>query len=244
MKKLLVGLAAVLGLSPDGKGQDLAWLVEQAPMISMVLVQVLAQAPSFSAKVQVHVSGNADPDSSDASGTLEFQKEGMRWEAKLADITAAQLTANARSVVRQINGDQFLLLTRADQKANYLILSGAQCYLEGVLPALKLSRSKEPAGEATLQGHPCSKELLTAVRADGATNEVVVWRAKDLKSPPLQVQITDAGEFFRIRFTEAHFRTIPADRFQIPQNLAKYNSVEDLLQSVLLEKMKKRMGLQ
>ena len=242
MKRWLI-LAGLFALSLQAVGQDVSWLLDEAPVVSMVLVKSLEKCPAFSAKVEIHVSGKADPSPSDAAGTIESQGGNLRWEAKLGDIRSAQLSPNARAAVRQVNGEQFVVLTRADQKANYLVLTGAQACLQQPLPPLRLSSANPHAATERIDGRICSKERLRAVQSGGTTNDVVVWRAKDLKNLPVQIQFTDSGETIQVRFRDISVRSISTERFRIPGGLAKYSSVEDLVQSVVVERVKKRMGL-
>src|SRR5262249_29869246 len=122
-----------------GQAQDVGWIVESSPLVSMILVKSLEKCSSFSAGVDVNISGKADPVPSSATGSLAFRGGSCRWDVKLGDIKSAQLTSNAKAVIRQINGDQFLLLTRPEEHANYLVLAQAQAYLEQPLPSLKLT---------------------------------------------------------------------------------------------------------
>jgi len=214
-------------------------MVESSPLVSMILVKSLEKCPAFSAAVAVTVSGKADPLPSAATGTLSSRGGNFRWEVKLGDIKSAQLTANAKAVIRQINGDQFLLLTRSDQHANYLVMARAQAYLEQPLPSLKLVNKGRPVSE-TLATKPCTKEHFTASAPDSTALDVLVWKTKD--HAPAQIQITDAGELIQIRFKDVHFQTPATEAFQLPPNLSKYTSVEDLVQSVLVDRMKKRFG--
>jgi hypothetical protein len=232
-----------VALPTSGFGQDIGWLLDQAPVVSVVLAQALQKCPSFSAKVEVNVSGNADPSPSAASGQIASDGGNLRWTIELKDVQSAQLSAHARTVVRQINGEQFVLLTRPDQQSNYLVLPGARSYLEQPLPAVRLSRSKAQVLTERMDGHPCSKERWRVTRADGSTNEVLFWRAKDLKNLLLQLQFSDSGELIQVRFRDIKLRPLGPEYFQLPGGLAKYNSMDDLVQSVVLERVKKRMGL-
>ncbi len=79
---------------------------------------------------------------------------------------------------------------------------------------------------------------------DGSTNEVLVWRTKELQNLPIQFQISSSGETLRLRLRDVRFQKIAPGRFELPAGLAKYGSVEDLVQSVLLDRVKKRIGLE
>jgi hypothetical protein len=107
-----------------------------------------------------------------------------------------------------------------------------------------VSEERSPVAQETVSGYSCTRHALRAVGSDGTTNSVVVWRAGALKDFPIQVQIIESNDVFRVRFNQVTSRPIVPERFEIPASLNKYNSFEDLVQSVLLEKVKKRMGIQ
>jgi hypothetical protein len=237
-------IAVLVSQVPQVLGQDLTGLIEQAPTVSMLLAKVLGTAPSFVAKVDLQVLAKADNSRSAASGVLEFEAGNLRWAARLEDVVSAQLTENARAVVKRISGNKLLLLTRSDQQVNYLVLSEARACLAQALPAVKQSSSKVQPGTETLDGHSCTKQALVFAADASSAYEVVVWRAQDLRNIPVKIQITTPGEVYLVRLKDVHFQKVAVERFQVPAGLAQYSSVEDLVQSVLLDKVKRSMGLE
>lgn len=244
MRRFALFLIALLAVVKTISGQDIAWLVEQSPIVTGILLKTLEKSPSFTAKVDVQVKGVSDPSPSTAAGTLEYMTNNVRWEAKLADVSSSQLTANARAAVKQVNGDQFLLLTRSDQQANFLVLKGANACLESRFPSFKAIGRPTRLGQETNLGHLCVKERIVMPTTDRGTNEVLLWRAKDLKNLPTRIQISNAGDKFVLQLQNVRFQQLRPDRFSVPTAIPKYDNFEDLVQSVLLEKMKRRIGLQ
>jgi hypothetical protein len=243
MKAWMV-VCAVCTVAWSALAQDTEWMLEQSPLVSMVLSKALEKSPSFSARVEISLSGKTNAVASSAVGMIECQNGNIRWEAKLDDIKSPQLSDSARAVVRQINGNQLLLLTLPEQGANYLVLAGSQACLQQALPTLKLAAGKAPATTETVDGRVCLREKLKAVATDGPSGDVLIWRSKELKSVPVQLQLAESGETIKIRIKDIRFGAIVSARFRVPQGLTKYNSVEDLVQSVLISKMKRRMGLE
>jgi hypothetical protein len=228
------------------RAQDLTSLLEEAPTVAAAVAKALEKAPSFSGRVGVEVASRVERGSvSKATGTVESQSGRIRWLVKLGDIHSPHLTAHARSAVRQINGEQVLLLTRPDKAANYLVLSGCEAYLEQALPGVKLlSTTKGTAAKETLEGRVCTRESFTGKTSEGQSLNLIVWRATDLKNLPVQLQVTVGDSVFRVRFSEVRIRPVPAGVFHLPGGLSRYETVEDLVQSVLVTKMKRRMGLE
>jgi hypothetical protein len=221
----------------------MASLFEQAPAISMVLVRVLAKAPPFIARAEVHLASTADPEPSAASGTLIYSDGKMLWQAKVGEIKSPQFTESAAALFKRVNGDRVSLLTRPDRHTNYLILSGAKACVTAVLPAVQFVGKKVPLKKEVLDGHACIGEKLTAACADGSWTELLVWRARDLKNLPLRVQMRGSGGVLTLRFSAVQLRPVAVERFQVPGAYAQYGSIEDLVQSVLVDRMKRRMGL-
>jgi hypothetical protein len=234
---------ALVVFQVSGRAQDVGWLLDEAPVASALLVKALEKCPSFTGKVDLDVSGKADPVPTTATGTIQSLNGNLRWNVKLADIKSAQLSSNARAVVRQVNGDQFQLLTRADLKFNYLVLPGAQAYLEQPLPAIRLVTGKPSPVAERVEGRLCTKEHMRMLRPDGSTNAVIVWKAKELKNLPVQVQFTDSGETIQVRFRDISLQPVSPDQFRLAGGLTKYSSFEDLAQSVVIDRVRRRMGL-
>jgi hypothetical protein len=237
-------LAGLLAAPLPILGQDMGWLLEQAPVVSAILLKTLDKGPAFSAKAVISVSGTADPMPSTATGRVEFVSGNLRWTVRLRDVNSPQLSDSARAAVRQINGEQIQLITRSDQKANHWVLPGAKACLKQTLPTLRLSpTNKSPRTTDRIDGHACTRERLRAVHPDGTTHDVVVWRAKDQKDLPVQIQLTTSGETIQVNFRDMTVRAASGPPFPVPPGLSTYTSLEDLVQSVVLEKVKKRIGL-
>jgi hypothetical protein len=247
MKKWFAGIVGIYlwsGVCLNTVGQDLSSLIEEGPTVAAILSRVFGTCAPFSATVQLDVSKKGDPASSTASGSLECKEGKISWQTTLKNIRSAQLSEHAKSVVRQLNGDQIQLVTRPDQSAHYIVMPGAQACLEQELPVIKLSRSRASKERVIIDGHSCGKEQSAVILPDGGTNTLTVWRAKDLRDAPLQIELKETEQVFRLRLTDVRFRPVGAERFQVPASYAKYSSFEDLAQSVLLDKVKRSIGLQ
>ena len=235
-------LIALLAFTSGAHAQDIGWMLERVPVVSMVLAKSFERFPSFSARAEVKLSGKADPIPSGASGTIECGAGNLRWDVKLRDINSAQLSESARALLKRANGENLMLLTRPRLAANQLVLSGARAYVEEALPKVKLAVSRAVSNES-IDGHPCVRERVTVLEEDGRTLEVMLWKATDLKRLPIQLRFTDAGEVIQVRLNNVRFREISARRFQVPVGLTKHENMEDLMQWVVVDKMRRRMGL-
>jgi hypothetical protein len=232
MRWTLVLVVVVFGFGASG--QDLSSMIEQAPGITVSLLKALEKTPAFSAAVEVRVSTRSDAPLTTASGLLEYQQGNMRWQFHLKDIESPHLTSSAVALLRRVNGERLLLLTRGDRQANYLILTGPKAYLEETLPAVKLAK---------IEGNSPIQEQFSLRGWDGSTNRVSVKRSIDQKHAPAGVRIEQGEDIFTFRFDRVRFGAIGTDRFEVPAGFARYESFEDLAQSVLIDKMRRSLGL-
>lgn len=233
---------AVSGLRATA--QDAGTLIEMAPTVAAVLIQSLEKCQPFTAVMEVRFTDGATPTTSTGSGKLAYRAGELRWEVKLADLNSPQLSTNAKAAIRSINGEKFLFLSDPRRHVGNVILPGAQAYLEQALPELKGRAAKgTPTAETIWAGSALKKKILLRA-ADGTTNTAVVWRLKGSKDLPAQIQFTNFGQTVRIQLKQPELKSLPSADFKIPTGLTKYNSVEDLIQSVVLTRMKKRLGVE
>lgn len=242
MKHILLTLLLAF-LPVVGRGQDIVTLLDDAPLVSGVLTRILETPPSYKAKVVLTVADPAESQPSKATGNVAVASCGMRWDLRLADIKSAQVSDAAKRLITQINGERLSLLIRFDEKSNCLLLKGAHAYLQQPFTIPKFSSPKRGPKPDMIGTQRCYPEMRRFVQSDGKAIEVTVWRSKDLKGLPLRIAIRSPLRQYDFQFFEPRLSPVPVEQFQIPDGLTRYDTVEDLLQSVLLEKMKRRLGL-
>lgn len=236
-------LLSLLLTSCAALAHDMGWLLEQAPRVSAILGKSMERYPSFTAKVEVVVSSSGETNSTAASGGLRFVKDHLRWEVNLTNIRSPHLTSNTRAAVKQLNGERMAVLTRLDQKSNYLLLLGARAYIEEPLPEIRLVTGRDRSPVEAVDGRECVRVRQTVRFPDGTTNELILWRPKEAKHPPVQFHVCIGPDRFEIKLRDVRFRALSANDFVVPQGLSRYTTLEDLVQSVVLDRLKRRMGL-
>jgi hypothetical protein len=224
--------------------QDLSSLIERSPVVTLALSKAMEKSHEFSSKFEVEVLDGNNSLTSSASGTIEFKGGEMRWECDLDQIKSAQLNESTKAIAHQLSGKRVLLLTRPEDRANFLILSGAHACLRQDLLEVRVTAPVPVHGTDLIDGRTCRKARSRIIQPGEATNTMTIWRAKDSPKVPRQVEVGVVGQVFRIKLIDPSFRSIGAKRFQVPTGLTEYASFEDLIQSVVLEKVKRKMGLE
>jgi hypothetical protein len=232
----------LLGFACFSRGQDIASLLERAPGITACLHKAIDGTPPFHATAELRLSTRADPEPTIASGRLEYQDGNIRWQFDIGKIESPHLTPNAAALLRRVNGERLLVLTRPDLQANYLVLHGQKAYLEQpMLPARMVGEKRTSVAEM-VNGRSLARERFSLRMSDGTTNHVSVWRTSEGKRMPAQIQVAQGEDTFNLSFREVRPIGAIAGRFQVPPGFASYETFEDLAQSILVEKMRKTLG--
>jgi hypothetical protein len=84
-----------------------------------------------------------------------------------------------------------------------------------------------------VDSHPCIKNK-TVVWTSDQTNEFTVWNASDLNNFPVQIAMTQPDVSISISFDNISFDKLDPSLFQAPANYTKYGSMQDLMQSALM----------
>jgi hypothetical protein len=88
-------------------------------------------------------------------------------------------------------------------------------------------------GEETVAGHPCIKNNTVVWNGD-QTNQFTVWNASDLNNFPIQITMAQPDVSITISFQNVSFDKLDASLFQAPANYTKYGSIQDLMQSAVM----------
>ncbi len=157
----------------------------------------------------------------------------LRMEADLvAGETNAEVIANARNA----GADRLVTIWRPDLDEGYFILPGRKSYgVEGLSSASgppfqrwKLSGiHRTELGHETVEGHACVSYHVIVSFENGATNELVIWQASDLKNLPIKLVRKSGESTSTAVLRDIHLQPSPG-LFEPPADYKRYNSLEEL----------------
>lgn len=193
--------------------------------------------PIFTATMQTTMNG---PNGlMTVKSKMFFDHENTRTEMNMADAHGDNLPPDAVSQMRALGMDKVVSIALSDKKSVYMIYPNIRSYVAMDMPqgagpvtnAFQTQTSK--IGEETVDGHACVKNK-TVVWSGDQTNEFTVWNATDLNSFPVQIAISQQDMSVTIDFQNVSFAKPDAGLFQPPAGYTRYGTVQDLMQSALM----------
>ncbi|MEJ0089676.1 MAG: hypothetical protein WDM80_08035 [Limisphaerales bacterium] len=97
-------------------------------------------------------------------------------------------------------------------------------------------------GKETVDGHPCVENKVVVTDANGKTSEFTVWNATDLKNFPVKVVHAEQEAEITMLFQDVSIKKPAASAFVPPADYSRYDSMQSLMQAVIMKKMAGGMG--
>jgi hypothetical protein len=189
----------------------------------------------FSATIQTKMDGPSGLMT--AKSKMFFDHENSRTEMNMADAQGGNLPPDALAQMQSLGMDKVVSIAPADKKNAYMIYPNIHSYVATVMPdgsdTNDYQTQTTKIGEETVDGHPCIKNK-TVMSFDGQTNEFTVWNASDLNNFPVQIVTSQEGVSVTMSFQNVSFSKPDASLFQPPAGYTRYGTVQDLMQSAIM----------
>ncbi|HUB87620.1 MAG TPA: DUF4412 domain-containing protein [Verrucomicrobiae bacterium] len=240
-KQLLIFAAAVLaagtfqlGAQPSGGSGG--------PQFDKSLEKLFGDNQVFSATLEVQMNSSAN--SNKVSGKMSFENGNLRFETDMADMKGQSITPEILAHMKSLGMDHMVNISLPDQKTIYVIYPNAQAYVEVTVPPgdssatngnVKLDTTE--LGKETVDGHPCVKNKDVITDSQGEKHEFTVWNATDLKNFPIKIEVNQEDNDIVETFKDISFTEPDASQFSPPANCTKYDSVQEMMQSVMMKHM-------
>jgi len=200
------------------------------------VIKLFGDNQMFSAVMLTEISGERG--AMTAKSKIYFDHENTRFEMDMSDVQGPNLPPGAFSRLQSMGMDKVVTITPADKKTMIVIYPNIQSYVAAPYPGaaatdedFKVDTSK--LGEETVEGHPCIKNK-TVVTGGGQTHEFTVWNASDLKNFPIKIAMSANGTPMTMTYEDISFEKPAGSLFQPPQNLTRYDSMQELMQHVMM----------
>ncbi len=245
MKKLSLILAAILafGFAP---AYSLFGQMPNAPQFGNGMEKLFGDNQTFSATLEMQVSNNGSPMT--MSGKMSFDKGSSRTEMNMADMKGG-IPPEAMAQMKSMGLDRMVTISQSDKKYIFIIYPNAQAYTEMTPSVADANTTNADSkveitklGEEAVAGHPCVKNKAVVTDNAGAKHEFTVWNATDLKNFPIKIEMNEQGSAITTSYTDISFSKPDASLFTPPTGFTKYDSVQEMMQSVMMKKMGGGMG--
>jgi hypothetical protein len=170
---------------------------------------------------------------------MYFDHENSRTEMNMADAQGGSLPPDAVQQMQALGMDKVVSVSLSDKKSVFMIYPNIHSYVamdvsgSGAATTNQFQTEITKIGEDTAGGHPCIKNK-TVVWTSDQTNEFTVWNASDLNNFPVQIAMTQPDVSITISFDNVSFDKLDPSLFKAPANYTRYGSMQDLMQSALM----------
>jgi hypothetical protein len=193
--------------------------------------------PVFTATMVTKMDGPNGPMT--VKSKMSYDHENSRTEMNMADAQGGNLPADATAQMQALGMDKVVSISLSDKKTVYMVYPNNHSYVAmditgGAGPitnAYQVQTTK--IGADTVDGHACIKNK-TDVWSSDQTNEFTVWNATDLNNFPIQIALSQQEMSITIDFQNLSFDKVDASQFQPPAGYTKYGTIQDLMQSAIM----------
>jgi hypothetical protein len=196
-------------------------------------------------------SANMEVQTKDGSGNTMtmpskiFSLDGKtRVETDMAKMQSGNMSPDAAEQMKAMGMDSMVMISRPDAKISYLIYPGLQAYAANPMPDREATAAAAndkvettELGKDTVDGHPCVKTKFIVTDDQGNKHESVVWNATDLKKFPIKIETVQQGRTMTMLFKDVNLARPDAGLFDPPSNYTKYDSMQAMMQAVMMKRM-------
>ena len=209
-----------------------------SPGMDAVLLKLYGENKAFTALTVISIS---DPTSTQTMTlpVTTIQLDGnIRSETDMEKMTGGNFPPGALDQLKALGMTKVVSVVRPATKEIMLIYPGLSSYIQTPMPKEQADAlSKEPKmvqteiGKETVEGHPSVKTKITSTDAGGKSQDILVWKATDMKNFPVKIQIkTETGGEVVIVYKSVKFDKPDAKLFNTPVGYTKYATQQELLQ--------------
>lgn len=208
------------------------------------MTKLFGNITAFSSQAEVSLLDKAQKETTSLTLNFALLDNKVRMEI---DMNLLKTRENAELVAqfKSMGMGQLITILRPDRRYTLMIYPGLKAYAEVPIdPAeaaisegdLKIEKTR--LGKETLDGHPCEKTRVVISAKNGERHEALAWYATDLKQFPLKVQMNEAGETVVMVFRQPKLEKPPASAFEAPAGYTKHASLEALMQTEVLKRLR------
>jgi outer membrane lipoprotein-sorting protein len=218
------------------------------PQFGNGMEKLFGDNQTFSATLKMQINNAGSPMT--MSGKMSFDKGSSRTEMNLADMQGGGIPPDALTMMKSAGLDRMVSISQSDKKIIYVVYPNAQSYTEMTAPdsAATITNADSKIditelGKETVAGHPCVKNKAVLTDKQGEKHEFTIWNATDLKNFPIQIEMNEQGSAITMSYSDISFAKPDASLFNPPTGFTKYDSMQEMMQSVMMKKMGGGMGL-
>ena len=211
------------------------------PQFGNGMEKLFGDNQTFSATLQMQVNSAGNPMT--MSGKMSFDKGSSRTEMDMADMKGGGFPPAAMTMMKSAGLDRMVTISQSSKKVVYVVYPNAQAYAEMTTPDSATTTNADSKveitelGKETVAGHPCVKNKAVVTEQQGEKHEFTVWNATDLKNFPIKIEMNEQGNAIIMSYSDISFAKPDVNLFNPPTGCTKYDSVQEMMQAVMMKNM-------
>jgi hypothetical protein len=213
------------------------------PGLSGSTAKLFGDNSTFSANLEIQTTTGGSAENMTMPGRIFFDNGKSRFEMNTAELKGGNMSPQAAAQMKSIGMDKMVMISRPDKKVGYQVYPSMEAYVENALPEGESSGTGEDfkievteVGKETVESHPCIKNKTIVTDKEGTKHESLVWNATDLKKFPIKIEHMEDSTRVTMLFREVSLSKPAADLFDPPAGAAKYDSLQAMMQQVMMKK--------
>jgi hypothetical protein len=244
-KQLLLIATTLLGLALLPAGAQPG---PQGPNFDRAIEKLFGDNQAFSANVEFQTSERGG-EAVTMPGSFSFDGGKSRFEINMSEMKGSKMPPQAAEQMKAMGMDKVITISRPDKKLAYIIYPGMKSYAAMTPPGADTAASPSDfklettqLGKETVDGHACIKNKVIATGKDGTKVESTVWNATDLNKFPVKIETTQSGQKVVMLYKNISLKKPAASQFDTPEDFTKYDSIQSMIQTVMMKQMGGGMG--
>ena len=218
------------------------------PRIDGSMGKLFGPNKGFTADMEIKTTQKGSDDTMTIPGKLAFSDGKSRFEMNLSDAKGKAFAGSAAQL-KEMGMDKMISIDRPDTKETLVIYPGMGAYTNMKLEETGGSASEEDykvqlteLDHETVDGHACVKNKAVVSDKEGNRHESTVWNASDLNKFPVKIEQTEDNTLITISFKNVKLVKPEATQFDPPSGLKKYDSMQTMMQEVMMKRFSGGQG--
>lgn len=239
----------VLGNARLLTAQDFAPFANKLAGIKSVISKFTENTPQFTAVFHFQVLDTTSVPRLQMMMAMTMAEKDMRADVFVTALP--QIPPEQRALMKSLQMDRIVLLTRINEKKSYIVFPEIQAYQEFPInddtlketarrsTAVRLQKTE--VGQETVNGHACTKTLVEITETNRTSENAIIWIAPELKEFPVRIAVRKGNLLDVFEFKNVQLTSPSPTVFEIPTNYTRLKDTADVLR-IAKERFQARGG--
>jgi len=213
------------------------------------MAKIFGKNQAFTATADMTVADSQHGGPVEMESNYAFLNGNVRIDMNLASMKGGGMSPQAAAQMKQMGMDQMSTIYRGDKGSTYMVYPGMKSYCEMSPGGQQTNTTEKPPkietaaqGTETIDGHVCTKNLITITEDDGTKHVMTAWQAKDLNDFPIKTEMHEGTTSINTHFSNIKLSAPDASLFNPPADYKQYSNIQEMMMGNMSRMMPQGMG--